>query len=279
MTALWVTGLGLLVGALILNWVTLKILLPDRVALDRTPQGLGIEAEELSFQSAGRTLRGWFLDSDADHKRPVIVLAHGWGANSGAVLPLGAALGSVGLDVMLFDFRHHGRSDDAPRVTILDYAEDLDAAVSFAQRRFPDRSVVVVGHSMGGAASVLALADGTPAAGLLLVAAPADFFDVTAGYLAPGPLGFLMLGLTAPFFLYHVRRWWTSLAPDRHIGEIDVPVAIVHGDRDQRVPLAHTHRLAKAAGVEALVLKDTGHLDILHSEALHARALEFVNSL
>ena len=278
-TALVSVGAVLLVMAVLLNWLTLKVLRPARAPIDRTPRSMGISAEDVEFLSDGRTLRGWFLDGDADNTRPVVLLAHGWGANAGTVLPLGVAFGETGLDVMVFDFRHHGRSDDAPRVTMLEYAADFDAAVVYARARFPGRRIVLAGHSMGGAASILAVAGGTPADGLLVVAAPADFFDVTASYLGPGPLGLLMLTLTAPFFLFHVRRWWTSLVPDRHIGEISVPISIVHGDRDRRVPLSHMHRLAGEAGVEPLVLEDTGHIDILHNAVLHAHALEFVSSL
>jgi uncharacterized protein len=278
-TTLVAVGVSLFVVAILLNWVTLRILKPVRAPIERTPQTMGLEAEEIEFSSDGRTLRGWFLDGDTKDSRPLVILAHGWGANTGAVLPLGEAFGRIGLDVLMFDFRNHGRSDDAPRVTMLDYARDLDAAVWFARKRFSGRRIVLVGHSMGGAASVLAVADGTEADALLLVAAPADFFDVTANYLGGGIRGMLLLALTGPFFLLHVRRWWTSIAPDRHIADVKVPISIVQGDRDQRVPLSHVYRLAEQAGVEPLVLDDTGHIDILYSEILHAHALEFVNSL
>jgi pimeloyl-ACP methyl ester carboxylesterase len=273
---LFLAGLGVLLLVVVLNWVTLRILKPVRVPIECDPEALGLKAEPIEFASDGRILRGWMLDGDTDDTRPLVVLAHGWGANTGAVLPLGAALQAIGLDVIMFDFRHHGRSDDAPRVTMLDYADDLQAGVRYARARFPGRHLVLMGHSMGGAASVLAAADGADVDALLLIAAPADFFDVTANYLGGGVKGMAMVFATAPFFLLHVRKWWTSLAPDRHIGDVKVPISIVMGDRDRRVPLSHVYRLAHEAGVEPLILDDTGHRDILENEILHRHALEFV---
>lgn len=274
-----VGGVVLLIAALVMSWVTSKMILPERAPIECTPESEGLDAEEIEFESDGRTLRGWFLDGDADDTRPLVILAHGWGANAGAVLPLGAAFGRIGLDVLLFDFRHHGRSDDAPRVSMLDYVEDLHAGVRFAKLRFPGRRIVLVGHSMGGAATILAAADGADVDALLLVAAPANFFDVTANYLGGGLKGAALVVLTAPFFLLHVRKWWTSIAPDLHIGEVKVPISIVQGDRDRRVPLSHVYSLAHAAGVEPLILEDTGHRDILYNEVLHQHALDFVSSL
>jgi pimeloyl-ACP methyl ester carboxylesterase len=298
LSPLVVVGLVLLLAVVALNWATLQLLKPKRAPIERTPLTMGLDAEEIEFKSDGRTLRGWFLNgaagesgcaateaaaaasvADADQTRPLVILAHGWGANTGAVLPLGAAFVCIGFDVLTFDFRHHGRSDDAPRVTMLDYAQDLDAGVSYAKSRFPGRRIVLVGHSMGGAAAILAAADGTEADGLLLVATPADFFDVTANYLGGGVTGLALLVLTAPFFFLHVRKWWTSIAPDRHIRDVNFPISIVQGDRDRRVPPDHVYRLAKRAGVDPLILDDTGHVDILYNEVLHRHAIEFVNSL
>jgi len=273
---LWVALAGVaLAAAFVLNGITLRILKPARLPVERTPEVVGVPAEEIEIPCDGRTLRGWYLDGDGPDSKPVVVLAHGWGANSGTVLPLGAALHDLGLDVVVFDFRQHGRSDGAARVTVLDYAEDLDAVVRWVRETDPSRRVVVIGHSMGAAAAILAAADGMPADAIMTVAAPADFVDVTASYLGPGAVGLLMLLLTGPFFLLHVRVWWTQLAPDRHIGEVGVPLTIVHGDRDRRVPVSHTRRLAQAAGVEPVVLEDVGHRDILHNPEFHALALDW----
>lgn len=279
MSPLLVVGALLLISALVSNWIARRMILPDRAPIECTPETEGVDAEEIEFESDGRTLRGWFLDGDVDDERPLVILSHGWGANTGAVLPMGAAFGRIGLDVLMFDFRHHGRSDDAPRVSMMDYVEDLHAGVRFAKVHFPGRRIVLVGHSMGGAATILAAADGAEVDALLLVAAPANFLDVTANYLGGGIKGLALLVLTAPFFLLHVRKWWTSIAPDRHIGEVTVPISIVQGDRDRRVPLSHVYRLAEKAGVEPLILEDTGHRNILYNEVLHRHALDFVSSL
>jgi alpha-beta hydrolase superfamily lysophospholipase len=192
------------------------------------------------------------------------MLAHGWGANHGTVLPLAEPLAEAGHDVLLFDVRGHGRNERLPYVTVKHFRDDLMAVARYAAKRFPDRQLVVIGHSMGGAAAVLASADGAPVDGLVLVAAPSDVIRITKEFLTDNGLpGGLMVNLLRPFLWRRVGGGFRSLTPSRRIGELDLPILLIQPEHDARVEREHANRLAAAAGLDVHLIRDREHTDVL----------------
>ncbi len=92
--------------------------------------------EDISFQSAGLTLRGWLYRPDgAPAASPVIVMSHGFSAVKEQGLPAFAErFRAAGFVVLLFDYRHLGTSDgdDRGRIIPQEQHDDLRAALSYA---------------------------------------------------------------------------------------------------------------------------------------------------
>jgi len=132
---------------------------------DVTVPDLGIPHEDVTFSAGDHDLRGWLLAPADPGDRPVVMMAHGWGANYGTLLELAEPLVAAGYPVFLFDVRGHGRNEPVPYVTVRHFRDDVMAAVAYAEHRFTGRALVVVGHSLGGAAAVLAAAEGAPMSG------------------------------------------------------------------------------------------------------------------
>ncbi|MGD2069875.1 MAG: alpha/beta fold hydrolase [Gemmatimonadota bacterium] len=272
-----VVGLVLLVLAILflLDRMALAVVRPPRRPPGRTPADLGLRHEDVVVPSA-YPLRGWLLESRPDGAvgGPAVVLTHGWAANAGVLVGLAATLVRRGHPVLLYDVRGHGRSEDAPWVTVRHFRDDTEAAARWMARRFPDRPVVLAGHSMGGAAAVLAAAAGAPVAGLVLLAAPADVLEVTAAYIRErGFPGTLMVWLFRPFWRLRIREPYDRLIPERRLPAVAAPVLVVQPDADRRVPEAHARRLARAAGTRVHRVEGADHTEVLdHPET--ARLLE-----
>jgi len=117
---------------------------------------------------AVKTLDGWFLRGEVLNEgrknQPVIVLLHAMLASRKTMdRPRGKGLGSVlaerGFCVVAMDLRGHGESGpsarEGSRFTYDDYVlRDIPAIIKFVRENFPDRRVVVVGHSLGAHASL-----------------------------------------------------------------------------------------------------------------------------
>jgi len=205
------------------------------------------------------------LEPDEPHPgEPLVLLAHGWGASYSTVLELGEPLARAGHDVLLFDVRGHGRNEPAPYVTVRHFRDDVIAALEYARQRFPGRPLVLVGHSMGGAAAVLAAAEGAPVDGLVLIAAPADILAVTAEYLTDRGLpGSLMVTVLRPFWWRRVGGSFRPLTPSRRIGEVRVPILMIQPEHDMRVHRHHAERLTAAAGIDYHLVGGREHTDVL----------------
>jgi alpha-beta hydrolase superfamily lysophospholipase len=208
------------------------------------------------------------------------MLAHGWGANYGTLLELAEPLVAAGYPVFLFDVRGHGRSEPAPYVTVRHFRDDVMAAVKFAAERFHKRGRVLVGHSLGGAAAVLAAAEGAALAGIALIAAPANVLEVTADYLrAKGLPGRFMVVALRPFWWVRIGGTFRHLVPERKIRDVRQPILLIQPENDRRVGSDHAERLREASGVALHVIQGAGHTDVLAHAETHGRLLAFLEEI
>jgi len=242
-----------------------RVVRPRARPVERTVPELGFPHQDLLIPSGEHELRSWLLQPpQAQPFEPLVLMAHGWGANYGTLLQLAEPLAQAGHDVLLFDVRGHGRNDAVPYVTVKHFRDDLIAAARYAAKRFPDRQLVLVGHSMGGAAGILAAADGAPIDGLVLIAAPSDVLRITAEFLTdqgmPGPL---LVNVLRPFFWRKVGGTFRSLTPVRRIKELDLPILLIQPEHDARVAREHARQLASAAELEVHIVKGREHTDVL----------------
>jgi pimeloyl-ACP methyl ester carboxylesterase len=196
------------------------------------------------------------------------------------VLRLGAQLFHAGRHTLLFDVRGHGLNPPEPYVTVREFSRDIASAVAFARERWPDRKIVLVGHSIGGAGSVIAIANGLEVDGLVLIAAPSDVVRVTAEFLdSRGLPGSLISMFVRPFWWLRVGGSFRPLTPWRRIAEIRCPMRIIRAEIDPRVDVHHTEQLAEAAGLEIEVIEGTEHNDVLDAPKTLAVVEEFLASL
>ncbi len=107
----------------------------------------------------GVRLAGWYIPagSGADPSASTVVLAHGWGSNKSAMLERASILHDA-YNLLLFDFRNHGQSSDAPTTQGVREASELRAMLDWLEREKAPGSIAVLGVSMG-AATALAEAD------------------------------------------------------------------------------------------------------------------------
>lgn len=275
------TALGLLWG---LDRLATRVVCPVPSPGDGDPRRAGVSVDIVEVESGGSPLATWVLrpETESDVARlPVAVLTHGWGRSRSMVLGVAHRLVAAGVTVVSADVRGHGHNRPEPYVTVRHYRDDVAAVARYARAAFPGRPLALVGHSMGGAASVLAAAEGAPADGVAVVAAPADILEVTADLLSERGLpGRAMTVLLRPFWWPRVGGRFGPLTPERRIGDVGVPVLIVHPERDERVTWRHAERLGRAGGGEVRVVEGATHSGVLDDPRLvDDHLLPFLESL
>lgn len=202
-----------------------------------------------------------------------VVLMHGWegrGAQLGAFV---APLVSRGFSVVAPDAPAHG--DSAGRwATIVDFADTL---LAVQDRVGPLAGVVA--HSLGGAATSLALARGLRAESVVFVGAPSSMTARVREFLTlvelPLELAPRLEDRIAQQAGIHPREVETrDLAPSMH-----TPLLVVHDREDREVSFeCATDYLDAWPEARALVTEGLGHRRVLRDETVIARAVDFVGA-
>ena len=275
-----VAGFLLASSAVALDRVALAMIRPPYKPLRKRATDIPFPSEAITVPSGDQALSGWVLRPEEDRGGPVVVLVHGWGSNHGTVARLAEPLLKAGYPAVLFDVRHHGESQGAPYVTARHFRDDIMGAVQEAGSRFPGRGVVLIGHSMGGSAGILAVVEGAPVRGFISIGAPGDLWEIWAHHLErKGMPGKLVVKALSPFWRFRAGVPWKTLEPAQRIGELAVPFLVLHGQEDESVPVSHAHRLARAGGVEPLIFPGEGHTDLLDSQEILQVVVAFLERL
>jgi uncharacterized protein len=213
-----------------------------------TPADVGLEYRDLDFESGdGERLHAWWVPARGECRGHVLV-CHGNAGNIGDRVLHAQLLTAVGLDVMLFDYRGYGRSSGRPDEP--GTYRDAHAALDCLRRQpgvDPSR-IVYFGESLGGGVAI-ELACAEPPAGLALLSAFTSVREIARVHYSflPGAL---------------VPDAYPSL---ERIRELRTPLLVLHGDRDDIVPLDHGRALYEAApGPKRIhVFEGAGHNDVL----------------
>jgi fermentation-respiration switch protein FrsA (DUF1100 family) len=198
--------------------------------ITQTPADAGLAFRAVPVETDdGHTLGAWWVAG----RTPAIghtLFCHGNGGNMGDRVGTAALLSAAGLDVLLFDYRGYGNSTGRAdeRGTYRD-ARAAHAALLRQPEVDPAR-VFCLGESLGGAVA-LELAIAAPPRGLILQSTFTSIRGVAH---------------------HHYPLIPTVLVPDaypslRRVGALDAPLLMLHGDRDDTVPLAYGKALFDAA--------------------------------
>ena len=239
---------------------------PER-GLTGAPSDYGLAYEDASFLSSdGIRLHGWFIPGEED---VTWLWFHGNAGNiSNRLDNLKRLHDELGVNVLIFDYRGYGASEGSPSEEGL-YL-DAEAALSYLRRRSDvsrDR-IVYFGRSLGAGVAV-ELALRAPPHGLILESALPSI-----PYMARRAYPWF------PFVQFFVRSRYDSL--DK-LQRLDVPKLLLHGDRDDIVPIDAGRELFDAAAEPKAfyTIRGAGHNDtsLVGGDAYFAALRSFVEQL
>ncbi|MDP6100980.1 MAG: alpha/beta hydrolase [Dehalococcoidia bacterium] len=194
------------------------------------PESFGLKVEDCYFPTEdGLTLHGWLALSPG--AETCILWSHGNAGNLSDRLENIIRMVAIGVNVFIYDYRGYGRSQGRPEEDGL--YQDGRAAYDYLTSLSwvaPER-LFLFGRSLGGAVA-LDTALSRPLAGLILESTFTSAKELFAHWY-PG---------TAPGLLDGFR--FPSLCKITRLG---VPLLVIHGAYDERVPLKHGLKLLAAA--------------------------------
>lgn len=211
-----------------------------------SPEAAGFaQAEEHRLTTAdGETVIVWHVP--AKPSRPVIIYFHGNGDFLAAQVSRFRKLTADGNGLLAVSYRGYAGSSGAPSERGL--LQDAAAAYAFAKTRYDARQIVLWGFSLGtGVATALAAENAIQK--LVLEAPYSSMADAAALHFSYVPVRWLL------------RDQFRS---DLRIARVAAPLLIMHGDRDQTIPVRLAQRLFDLAREPKQLVRfpEGGHDDL-----------------
>lgn len=247
------------------------------------PGDVGLSAESVRLPGArGLNLFAWYVPARRKGAAPAVVLLHGWGGNASSLLPAARALHDAGYAVLLPESRNHGRSDRDSHSSLPRFAEDLECALDWLSKQpgVDAGRLAAVGHSVGGAAVLLAASRRSDLRAVVSVSAFAHPEQVMRRWLAARRIPYLPLGWLVNRYVERViGERFDAIAPAATLCRVRCPVLLVHGRDDTTVPVEDARRLAGCRGeADATLLELEGsHEAFADLELAHRELIGFLD--
>ncbi len=208
---------------------------PDSV-LQTTPDRMGMKFEELHIPVGSGADQGelyaWWVPAAAANV-PTFLYFHGNNRNLANNLDHTQRLHDLGYNVLVADYRGYGKSSGGKPNEAKVY-EDAEAAWQYLLkvRGVKPQQAFIYGHSLGGAIGIDLALHHPEAAGLI---AESTFTSMRA--MAELEYGFLPVG-------WLLNQRFESL---QKIPKLKIPVLLIHGTWDKKVPVEMVRQLYAAA--------------------------------
>jgi pimeloyl-ACP methyl ester carboxylesterase len=228
-------------------------------------------AERLRILAGERTvIRAWRWGSG-----PVVILAHGWEGRGSQMAPFVAPLVAAGRTVIAFDAPGHGTSN-GNRSSLPHFAWALRSVAAAVSDNAPD---AIIAHSLGCAATTLALREGLTAGRVVFISPPLNPADYTNRF---GDI----LGLEAEIIdRMRMRieerflRKWSDYSLAETARTMTAPLLVIHDRDDQDTLWSEGAALAGAwPGARMMSTEGLGHRRILREPSVIEAAAEFVST-
>jgi len=199
--------------------------------LTRSPAAEGLPFEDVYFESVGSELHGWYIPGSGNK---VVLWMHGNAGNIADRLDQAVEMKrELGVSSFLFDYRGYGRSQGRPTEAGLYFDAGAAMAWLIETRGIDPRDIILYGHSLGTAVTVDLALKGGAGAGAMVLESP----FTTAADMARKIYFGLPVHLIMSVKLDNIGR----------IGDVKMPLLIIHGVRDMVIPFSMGKKLFDAA--------------------------------
>lgn len=233
-----------------------------------------IDAKSGLLEHKGRAIATWTWGARS-REAPAVLLAHGWGGNAAQMRGFVFPLLSAGYRVVAFDQPAHGVSE-GKLSGLPDFAEVL-AEVAWQAGEGQGGVEGVVAHSLGGAATALAIARGLKVQRVVLIGTSLDVGAHARRFARwhgmPERVREAMQAAIEERF--GVR--WSQLDVATLAPRLAAPALVIHDCEDRAVPWTEAARFAGLWPQARLLLtRGLGHRRILEDESVTRAAADFI---
>jgi pimeloyl-ACP methyl ester carboxylesterase len=201
-----------------------------------------------------------------------VLLVHGWGSRGARLSSFIEPLGRVGFSTIAFDAPGHG--DSGGRLSSL--PQFIAAIEAVVENLGPPAGIVA--HSMGSAASSIAMRRGLAPHAAVFIAPAADPAAWTSRFASVIGVSDAVIGrMTRSFERKFGYRWTDFNVPRVAAPHMTAPLLVFHDEEDPEVPKADGEAIVhRWSGAELVTTRGLGHKRIVHDAEVVRRGTEFL---
>jgi len=249
----------------------------------RTPDALDLEFEEVSIPTKNnKNLYGWWIPGKESTNK-VVILQHGWGRNLERMLRYINILKSESFHMLTFDFRGHGSSDREKFPNMYLFSQDIISALDYVENRLDNNKpidITVLGHSVGGAATVSAAGRDSRIDRVVTLGAPAHPYDIMRYEFDKHNFPNFVSNTLLKFIEFRIKKSFNSFAPSCVIKMSSAKMLIIHGTEDKVVPVEQANKMVKNADkdkVKLLIMNGIKHSNFEDFPGFNQKLINFIN--
>ncbi len=232
-----------------------------------TPSGSFEKAKNISYGELERQKLDIYRTENPRANAPVIVFIHGgsWTDGSKDIYKfLAEGFTSEGFDVVVPNYRLY------PDAVYPEMIEDSAKAAAYIVKQYPDRPIVVMGHSAGAYNALMLGLDKS-----YLSAEGADLCQSVAGIVSlSGPTGIIPL-TEEPFITIFPDRFTKGDAPLNNVTGSTPPMFFGHGVDDKTVYPQNSEALAEKITARGGIANVKIYADMNHTDAVKVLSRHF----
>ena len=209
----------------------------------------------------GGFLEVWRIEPQS-HSRGLVVLAHGWSRNRDRMVSRARIFAQWGFTTVLHSARDHGDSSRRRFMNAVKFAEDIEAVLKWL-----DQPVILYGHSIGSAGAIIAAVRNPGKIRVLFLEGSYAYTReaLLSLYRWVNPFFGIYFG---PMILFWLNVFYgnklDTVSPARLAKDINIPVMLIHGEKDRRFPLTFALKLKRSFESDQVglyVAEGAGHSD------------------
>lgn len=250
-------------------WGEQLFLTPSRLPLRHHDEKLLKRASQGSVQVGKDLLRVWHWG-----RGPKILLIHGWSGRGSQFSAWVDVLVEAGFRVTILDAPAHGNST-GNTASLYQFVQ----AIEETERQYGPFEAIV-GHSLGGAAVLSAVARGLAVKQLVTIGTPGDIETVMSRAFQG------KMGLEADVQKLIIERLEQHYVPVKEVDpkvqiqRIKQPVLVIHDLDDTEIPWSEASALSQSARYgELLTTKGLGHTRILRDVGVIMKVRDFLTGI
>ncbi|WP_299626530.1 alpha/beta hydrolase [uncultured Tenacibaculum sp.] len=278
--------LGIGIYVIFNNVAPYAIIKPPRVSITKTPKDLNLDFEEITVNTQDSlTLNGYWIKSQHQQPKGILILLHGIGGCKEHFLELSETLAISGIESILFDGRAHGKSEGEFCTYGFYEKNDVSKIVDLIKTKAPNLKIGIWGNSLGGAIALQTLENDKRIAFGVIESTFTELDQIVFQYKKNLLKGFGIKFLSD--FSLKKAGEIANFNPDKvkpiqAVKNISQPVLIAHGSDDRNIPIVFGKQLFKnlaSKDKKFINVKDGGHHNLFEKGGITYKKelLDFIN--